>query len=88
MDHQHDTYEHEHQSSWLFSRTGLVTIAVIAILGFLIYTGHSAHLLGLFPYLLILSCPLMHLFMHGGHGSHRHNEKVDEKIPDRKKGDL
>jgi hypothetical protein len=69
-------HEHldEHQNSirgWLLSRTGIATAVVISVLAFLIYEGHSAHLLGLLPYLLILSCPLMHIFMHGGHhGSH------------------
>ena len=29
---------------------------------------HWAHALGVLPYLIILACPLMHLFMHGGHG--------------------
>jgi len=31
---------------------------------------HRAHILGAVPYLLLLACPLMHLFMHGGHGRH------------------
>jgi hypothetical protein len=26
--------------------------------------------LGILPYLLLLACPLMHVFMHGGHGGH------------------
>lgn len=79
MMHSHDHDDHsEHGSggnqSWLFSRTGIVTICVLAILGFLIYEGHGAHLLGLAPYLLLLVCPLMHIFMHGGHHHHHHEE--------------
>lgn len=66
-----------HQDSWLFSRTGLVTVGVVAILGFLVYTGHSAHLLGFAPFLLLLACPLMHVFMHGGHRRHRTNNHND-----------
>lgn len=72
---------HQHQrdnggiSGWLFSRTGIATAIAIAILAFLIYTGHSAHLLGALPYLLILLCPLLHIFMHGGHGHHHGGEK-------------
>ena len=65
---------HHHNESWLLSRTGIATVAVVAVLGFLLYTGHSAHLLGALPYLFILACPLMHIFMHGGHhGHHRHD---------------
>ena len=72
------THSHDHNNeSWLFSRTGIATVAVVSVLGFLIYTGHSAHLLGLAPYLLILACPLMHIFMHGGH--HHGNESDDDE---------
>ncbi len=35
----------------------------------LFYFGreHWGHFFGVLPYLLFLSCPLMHLFMHHGH---------------------
>jgi hypothetical protein len=40
-------------------------------------TEHTAHVFGVLPYLLILACPLMHIFMHhghhGGHGQGRSN---------------
>lgn len=65
-----DSDSHQHNNSWLFSRTGIATIGALAVLGFLVYTGHSAHLLGFLPYLFILACPLMHVFMHGGHHNH------------------
>lgn len=65
--------------SWLFSRTGIATVVALAVLGFLVYTGHSAHLLGFVPYLFILACPLMHVFMHGGHHGHRHHH---DQAPD------
>ena len=31
---------------------------------------YRAQLLAALPYLLLLACPLMHLFMHRGHGHH------------------
>lgn len=34
---------------------------------------HRVHLLGILPWLFLLACPLMHLFMHHGHGSHGHH---------------
>ena len=52
-------------------------IAFLAIAGFILRQEHRAHLLGFLPYLLLLACPLLHLFMHrghGGHGGHRPNE--------------
>jgi hypothetical protein len=33
-------------------------------------TEHTAHFFGVFPFLIFLACPLMHLFMHHGHGGH------------------
>lgn len=47
-----------------------VTLAVV--LGFFLFTEHRAHLFGVLPFLLVLLCPLMHLFMHHGHGSRTH----------------
>ncbi len=49
----------------------LVTIAIIA--GFFFLREHWGHVLGYWPYLLLLACPLMHLMHgkgHGGHSSH------------------
>lgn len=69
------SHEYGNHESWLFSRTFFVTIGVLLILGFLIYTGHSAHLLGALPYLLLLACPLMHVFMHG---SHHHSSRQND----------
>jgi hypothetical protein len=39
-----------------------------AIAAFFLWQEHRAHLLGALPYLLLLSCPLIHLFLHRGHG--------------------
>ena len=36
----------------------------------LVVTEHRAHVLGAFIFLPLLLCPLMHMFMHGGHGGH------------------
>lgn len=76
MQHSHHgNTESGNGESWLFSRTGIATIVAVSVLGFLIYQGHGAHLLGYAPFLLILACPLMHIFMHGGHGGHQHSEE-------------
>ena len=42
------------------------------MLGFFLFVEHQAHLFGFLPYALVLLCPLMHLFMHRGHGRHDH----------------
>lgn len=38
----------------------------------LLFSGHREHVLDYLPFLVLLACPLMHMFMHGrhGHGSH------------------
>ena len=57
------------------SRSGLVLLGFLAVAGFYLVTEHWAHTLGALPYLLLVGCPLMHLFMHHGHG-HRHGSPV------------
>ncbi|MBI4754316.1 MAG: DUF2933 domain-containing protein [Betaproteobacteria bacterium] len=52
------------------SRTKWVFLGFVAVAAFFLFTEHRAHALGLLPYLLLLACPLMHLFHHGGHGGH------------------
>ena len=51
------------------SRARWVFYGFLAVAGFFLFTEHRAHLLGILPYLFLLACPLMHLFMHHGHGS-------------------
>lgn len=52
---------------------GKITFAVfLAIASFFLLTEHRAHAFGFLPYLLLLACPLMHLFHHGGHGHGGH----------------
>lgn len=55
----------------------------LGALGLYILIEHRAHLLGVLPYLIFLACPLMHLFMHGGHGGHDHQHQGE----DQKRGD-
>jgi hypothetical protein len=38
--------------------------------------------LGLLPYVLLAACPLLHLFTHGRHGSHRHHGAGDGARPE------
>jgi len=52
------------------SRSTWVLLGFLAIAGFFLLTEHKAHALGVLPFLLLLACPLLHLFHHGGHGGH------------------
>ncbi len=50
------------------NRSNWVLLGFLAIAGFFLLTEHRAHVLGLLPFLLLLACPLLHLWHHGGHG--------------------
>lgn len=43
-------------------------LVFFAIAGFFLLSEHQAHLYGILPFALLLACPLMHIFMHSGHG--------------------
>ena len=63
--------------NWLRRRSNWVLLAFLAIAAFLLVTEHTAHLFGILPYVLLLLCPLLHLFLHGrhdGHGGHGGHE--------------
>ncbi len=60
--------EHKGLIAWLKSRPGLAFIGFIVIAAFFLWEEHKAHILGILPFVLLLLCPLLHLFMHGGHG--------------------
>ena len=47
---------------------GLLVMGSIA--AYFLLSEHRAHFLGALPFLLLLACPLMHVFMHHGHGGH------------------
>ena len=46
-------------------RTVVITVVLVAIVYLL--TRHADHALQYLPVLVILACPLMHIFMHRGH---------------------
>ncbi len=56
----------------------LVFPALAALYLIIEHRAHVAGALGLLPYLLLLACPLMHLFHHHGH-RHRQHPDVDKE---------
>lgn len=67
----------EHGSHRMRARLALWVF--LAIAAFFLWTEHRAHLLGVLPYLLVLACPLMHLFHHAhGHRHHHRDAAGDE----------
>jgi len=50
-------------------KTAMLMVALVG--GFYLLQEHWNHVAGNWAYLLLLACPLMHLFHgHGGHGGH------------------
>ena len=62
---------------------GIVGFLLVA--GYFLWTEHEAHIrtaLPYLPWLLLLACPLIHVFMHGGHGGHGGHAHGDEDSGD------
>jgi hypothetical protein len=60
-----------------------VFVLFASIGGFFIVAEHRAHLIPYLPLLFLAACPLMHVFMHHGHGAHQRHGSSDE--PDRQR---
>jgi hypothetical protein len=58
------------ETPWWRTPFGLVLCGFLAVAAFFLITEHTAHLFSVLPWLLVAACPLMHLFMHHGHGDH------------------
>jgi hypothetical protein len=57
------------QMSWFWFFLAFALMAV-----FLLWQEHRAHSVAVVPYLILLSCPLIHLFMH-----RRHRQRGDRR---------
>ena len=69
--HHHDAAGTGQGSGTRRSPWTAVIVMLLLIGGFYLLREHWGHVAGLWPYLLLLGCPLMHLFHgHGGHGHH------------------
>jgi hypothetical protein len=67
------------QKPWWQTPFGFVLCGFLAIAAFFLITEHAAHLYGILPYLFLLACPLMHLFMHHGHGGHGSHDSGQDR---------
>jgi Protein of unknown function (DUF2933) len=63
-----------HKQSFWFSSNGLAALTLIGGASYFLFMEHREHVFQFLPYLILLLCPLMHFFMHGGHG---HGSHVD-----------
>ena len=68
MSEHHDP--HEPPPNFWGSRYSIGLLVIGAVAAYFLLKEHRAHVVGALPFLLVLACPLMHLFMHRGHGHH------------------
>jgi hypothetical protein len=84
-----DQREPRHESALHGFCNKWVLIGFLGVAAFFLWTEHRAHLLGVLPYLLLLACPLMHLFHHGhGHRHHQdkeHSSQTNDSRPSRER---
>lgn len=70
MHHDQSSPHTDRRSGFWRSRYTLGMLVLGIVAGYLLWTEHRAHLQQWWPYALLLACPLMHVFMHKGHGGH------------------
>lgn len=68
----HETHSPSKRRTMLWAAT--VVLLVLAAICYAYGTAHRNHIVQALTWLLILACPLMHLF---GHGGHRHGSEKD-----------
>lgn len=74
------------QSFW-FTSNGLAAMTLIGAASYFLFMEHRQHLFQFLPFLILLLCPLMHIFMHGGHGGHsKGSGETDHDASDYQKG--
>lgn len=78
-------HDEDHETDRAERRARIAWAIFTAVAAFYLWTEHRAHLLGALPYLLLLACPLMHMFMHRGHHHGHSAVKSSDKPTDKGK---
>lgn len=68
--------------SFFKTKSGIVFIGFSVIAGYILINEHGTHIAPYLPWLILLACPLMHVFMHHGHGGHNHQHDNTKKLSD------
>ena len=63
------------------SKPGIALGMLLVIVLFYLAREHYGHMLGLLPYMILLLCPLMHVFGHH-HGGHSHHGETSVPTKD------
>lgn len=79
--HEHTHHTPEPCTPWCRTWTGLARLGAAALAAVYLSLFHVDHVLDALPLVFLLLCPLMHLFMHGGHGHGGHGGTGDADRP-------
>jgi hypothetical protein len=60
-------------TQWWRSRGRLALPGFAAVAAFFLHSEHRAHLIEWLPWLILLACPLLYIFMHRGHSKNGHH---------------
>ena len=69
MNHDRSRHDSEPKGFW-GSRYSIGLIVLGAIAAYFLLSEHRAHLFAALPFLLLLACVGIYVFMHRGHGGH------------------
>ena len=67
------------KSSFWMTPKGLAALGLIVAASYFLLMEHRQHVWQYLPFLILLACPLMHIFMHGGHGHGDHGSKKEDE---------
>lgn len=87
MNHDQNSHEQPGDTQRKISRSRLVTIGFLLVIGYFLWTEHRAHVIQFLPFLLLAACPLMHMFMHHGQGLGQHQDDGDTREDSNVKGE-
>lgn len=79
MDRQHADNESHEDEDKVLQKSKYVKIGFILIIAYFLWMEHRAHVIEFLPFILLAACPLMHIFMHGGH-DHNHGSPGNKKM--------
>lgn len=65
------------KESFWFTPKGLAALGLIAAASYFLLTEHRQHAWQFLPYIILLACPFMHIFMHSVHGQHKDKSVQD-----------
>ena len=76
MSHDHsDAHSNGEGQDRLRKISRYVFFGFVAVAAYFLITEHRAHVIPFLPFLLLAACPLMHIFMHRGHGHGSHDDE-------------